>query len=169
MSIKLEPLGPKNAWDVYEFEVENRAHFEKYLLSRGDNYYKPEIYESIARELIDEQNGGGCLMYIIRDEAGKVAGRVNFTPVEAKTAELGYRIGKDSGGRGVATRAVKMAMKLAEEHGLEKIMAGTSSDNVASQRVLEKNGFVFVGKTENYMEINGVWVDSLQYVKSFRS
>jgi len=32
-------------------------------------------------------------------------------------------------------------------------------------RFLEKNGFSFVEKMENYMEVNGKSVDSLSYVK----
>jgi|GEM_PF-120006 len=167
--IKLEPLSLENARDVYEFEIKNRAYFEKHLASRGDDYYEPEKYNGIIAAIIDEQNSGECFMYVIRDEAGGVAGRVNFTSVQSgdvKTAELGYRIGQESAGKGIATKAVAMAIKLGtEKHKLEGITAGTSTENIASQRVLEKNGFVFVEKANHHMQINGEWVDSLKYAR----
>jgi len=169
MLITLEALDLMNAQNVYDFEIENRAYFEKNLLSRGDGYYIVEKYNGIIREILDEQNRGECYMYVIRSESGKVIGRINFTSIQnqkVKTAELGYRIGQAEIGKGIATKAVKMALKLgAEAHGFEEITAGTSADNIASQRVLEKNGFLFVEKMEHYMEINGKWIDSLRYVR----
>jgi len=59
-----------------------------------------------------------------------------------------------------------MAIKLGiDEHKFLAVTAGASVDNVASQRVLEKNGFLFVEKMERYLEVNGKWVDSLKYIK----
>ncbi|MCG8502227.1 MAG: GNAT family N-acetyltransferase [Firmicutes bacterium] len=38
-------------------------------------------------------------------------------------------------------------------------------ENIGLQRVLEKNGFVLTGRIEEYIEINGKWIDSLIFVK----
>jgi len=169
--IELEALDLKNAQDVYDFEVENRAYFEKYLPSRGEDYYDFEKYNDIIQAIIAEQGRGECLMYVIRDKAGKTAGRVNFSSIQndpVKTAELGYRIGLAHTGKGIATKAVQLALQLAENHNLQKITAGTATENIASQKVLEKNGFSLIGKTENYMEQNGKSIDSFTYVKFLR-
>jgi len=169
VSILLELLDFKNVQDIYDFEIENRTYFEKYLPSRGDDYYVPERYNIIISKIIDEQSRGECFMYVIRSEVGKVIGRINFTAIQnkkARSAELGYRIGQAEAEKGIATKAVKMALELgAKEHGLEEIIAGTSADNIASQKVLEKNGFLFVEKIESYMEFNGKSIDSFNYVK----
>ncbi|MCG8542360.1 MAG: GNAT family N-acetyltransferase [Clostridia bacterium] len=170
MKIMIELLNIQNAQDIYDFEIKNRAYFEESLPSRGDEYYKFEVFNKIIRELIDEQNRGECFMYVIRDEVGKMVGRVNFFSIrdgEVKSAELGYRIGKDDNDKGIATKAVRIALKVGfEEHKFGRVDAGTSSENVASQRVLEKNGFVLVEKVENYIEVNGKWMDSLNFAKS---
>ena len=169
INIQIELMNLNNMQDIYDFEVENREYFEKNLPPRGVEYYIPEKFNQIIQSLIDEQGRGECFMYVVRDSAHKMVGRVNFTSVvngEAKSAELGYRIGECAVGKGITTEAVRLALKLgAGEHGFVKITAGTSSDNIASQKVLEKNGFSLVDKMENFMKINGEWVDSLNYVR----
>ncbi len=60
MKIMIELLNIQNAQDIYDFEIENRAYFEESLPSRGDEYYKLEVFNKIIRELIDEQNRGEC-------------------------------------------------------------------------------------------------------------
>ena len=43
-----------------------------------------------------------------------------------------------------------------EEQGLHRIQAGTLRHNLASQKVLERNGFVRFGLAEKYIQIAGV-------------
>ena len=127
MKIMIELLNIQNAQDIYDFEIENRAYFEESLPSRGDEYYKLEVFNKIIRELIDEQNRGECFMYVIRDEVGKMVGRINFFSIrdgEVKSAELGYRIGKDDNDKGIATKAVRIALKVGfEEHKFVRVLA----------------------------------------------
>lgn len=42
-----------------------------------------------------------------------------------------------------------------EKYGLSKIEAGTSTENIGLQKVLEKNGFRLVGKEDEIMKVNG--------------
>jgi ribosomal-protein-alanine N-acetyltransferase len=59
---------------------------------------------------------------------------------------LGYRVAQQVAGRGVATASVRDLCRLAPaQHGLRTLLAETNHDNVASQKVLEKAGFVPVG------------------------
>jgi ribosomal-protein-alanine N-acetyltransferase len=46
---------------------------------------------------------------------------------------------------------------------LHRIEAGTLLDNVASQRVLERNGFVRFGVAPGYLNIAGRWQDHAMY------
>ena len=56
---------------------------------------------------------------------------------------LGYRVAQPVAGRGVATATVQELCRLAAaEYGLRTLRAQTSYDNVASQKVLTKAGFV---------------------------
>jgi len=169
MDITLELLSLKNAQGVYDFEVENRAYFEKHVPPRGDDYYIIENYNRFIGELLDEQSRGECYMYVVYDECKNVVGRVNFPYIwhaEVRSAELGYRIGQGTVGKGVATKAIQAALMLGSQvHEIKEVTAGTSADNIASQRVLEKNGFTLVGKKGNFVELNGQRLDFLQYIK----
>ncbi len=55
---------------------------------------------------------------------------------------LGYWVGREFWGRGIATEALRQFVDIVEERPLT---ASVAEHNVASLRVLEKSGFVAVG------------------------
>jgi [ribosomal protein S5]-alanine N-acetyltransferase len=55
---------------------------------------------------------------------------------------VGYRVGEQTAGRGVATAAVHELCVVAARLGLSTLTAAASHQNIASQRVLIKVGFV---------------------------
>ena len=68
---------------------------------------------------------------------------------EDGAAELGYRVAQHVAGRGVATAAVReLCRPAAARHGLRTLRAATSRENVASQKVLVKAGFVPTGPAD---------------------
>jgi ribosomal-protein-alanine N-acetyltransferase len=50
-----------------------------------------------------------------------------------------------------------------EELKLHRVQAETLLHNVASQRVLERNGFVRYGVAPDYLQIAGEWQDHAMY------
>jgi [ribosomal protein S5]-alanine N-acetyltransferase len=77
-----------------------------------------------------------------------------------QNATLGYWIDKHAGGRGHATRAVRLAVRFAFEHaGLHRVQPAIIPRNVRSVRVAEKVGFRLEGRALRYLKINGVWED----------
>ena len=83
------------------------------------------------------------------DDDGELLGRFNLYVVEDGVANLGYRVAERAAGQGVATAAVGELCRLAaSRHGLRTLRAATSEANVASQRVLVKNGFLPVGPAD---------------------
>ena len=84
-----------------------------------------------------------------------------------QSATVGYWVDEARRGRGVATRAVALIVELAfGELGLHRLEAATLVDNVASQRVLEKNRFHRIGLAPNYLEIAGAWQDHLLFQRT---
>jgi ribosomal-protein-alanine N-acetyltransferase len=68
-----------------------------------------------------------------------------YTPGE-RNFELGFHLVKRSWGKGLATEAALGALDYAwQKLRLSKVYAGHHPDNRASQRILEKLGFEFVG------------------------
>jgi ribosomal-protein-alanine N-acetyltransferase len=77
---------------------------------------------------------------------------------------LGYWVGLEHNGRGHATKAVADIKRVAfEELGLHRIEAATLLHNAASQRVLDRNGFVRFGVAPSYLKIAGEWQDMAIY------
>jgi ribosomal-protein-alanine N-acetyltransferase len=71
----------------------------------------------------------------------RVIGTVNLEVEGARTAMLGFAIGRSWWGRGIATEAAKAATRWAiGTFELGRIWASTDSRNVRSQRVLQKLG-----------------------------
>jgi ribosomal-protein-alanine N-acetyltransferase len=78
-----------------------------------------------------------------------VLGRFNLILVGDAVAHVGYRVAEQAAGLGIATAAVRDLCELASaEHGVRRLRAATSHQNVASQRVLERAGFVSVGPAD---------------------
>jgi ribosomal-protein-alanine N-acetyltransferase len=167
VSVKL--LSIDDADSLFEFEVENRSYFDTIGLSRSDAYYNRTSFQEILENLVAEQEKDIHYMYLVMNVQGEVIGRVNLTDVikePLSKAELGYRIGEKHQGKGYATAAVKLIVKEASlVHKLHRIEAGTSPQNIGSQIVLIKNGFLFVGKYSQYIMQGEDWVDSLLFEK----
>jgi RimJ/RimL family protein N-acetyltransferase len=81
--------------------------------------------------------------WIILDEDDVALGGVGFhSPPNADgEVEVGYGVAVAARGRGVATRALAALLAL-DLPGVRTIVAETDLDNVASHRVLTRNGFV---------------------------
>ena len=159
--ISLELQSEENSLDVYSFEKENREYFEQNLPPRPDNYFDSEGFKEITRELLTEQTNRDVYMHLIRDTQGVMVGRINLSVLgnDQKIAELGYRIGENVTNLGYASEAVRLILdKAFHTYGLNKIIAGTATGNLASKRVLLKNGFTFSKIIENDIQIHNKWV-----------
>jgi len=84
--------------------------------------------------------------------------------VYRRSAEFGYWIGEAYWGRGIATEAAGAFTRWAiAEHDLVRLEAHVFAPNVASARVLEKNGYVLEGRLRRAIEKRGEILDVLVY------
>ena len=90
-------------------------------------------------------------------------GGVGLTPIEDDFCELGYWLGVEYWGQGYATESVRGLLSYAKTNTpYEKFKANVYKENVASAKVLEKNGFkgledreVFsISRQENVPSVN---------------
>ena len=144
---ELKRLHAGHAPAVLAFELANRAYFAASISDRGDDYFErfTERYEA----LLAEQEAGICAFHVLVEEDGSVLGRFNLVDIEDGTAELGYRVAEHAAGRGLATATVlELCRNPAFRHTLRTLKAAVSHQNVASQRVLTKAGFVPFGPAD---------------------
>lgn len=144
---ELQQLRAEHEAAVLKFELSNRAYFAESINDRGDAYFADFANE--YRTSLSEQESGAVAFYVLVDDDATVVGRFNLYELTDSTAVVGYRVAKVVAGRGVATQAVRDLSRIArQDYGLRTLLAATSYANVASQRVLEKVGFVADGPTE---------------------
>jgi [ribosomal protein S5]-alanine N-acetyltransferase len=99
--------------------------------------------------LLAEQEAGASIFHVLIDDDETVVGRFNLYEIVDGTAEVGYRVARLVSGHGVATFGLRSLCVVArEEYGLRTLRATAGNENIASQRVLEKAGFVAVGAAE---------------------
>jgi ribosomal-protein-alanine N-acetyltransferase len=110
---------------------------------------------------VEEMNEGGDLMYLLMDDEN-VVGRFNLV-VNGKSAEVGYRISARYLGEGCATFGLGELIQQAKSYGIEKLVAVTTFENIASTVVLKKLNFVKVGEQREAAELHGKKVDLIEF------
>jgi RimJ/RimL family protein N-acetyltransferase len=101
-------------------------------------------------------NSAGWVRTIEAD--GRVAGNVlSFIFQPTGNREVGFWLGREFWGRGIATIAVRQFLATVEKN--RPIHAGAIADNLGSLRVLQKCGFVVTGQCRENAPARGEDVD----------
>ncbi len=118
-----------------------------YLSDRLPHPYTEEDADEWLEMALEAEGTQGTFRAVTVD--GRVVGSVS---VERKPdiyrldGELGYMLLKEFGNRGLMTQAVRQVREIAlKELGLNRITANVFRPNMASQRILLKNGFTQEG------------------------
>ncbi len=95
----------------------------------------------------DPRTGRNFLLDL--EDEGVVGGLGFFTPPDGRL-EVGYWIGRDWQGRGLATEALQGALAWAARDWRRRyVVAGHFADNPASGQVLVKAGFLYTGEVKS--------------------
>lgn len=98
---------------------------------------------------------------------GEAVGGIGIHPqadIHRKNAELGYWLAEPFWGKGIITAAVRQMVDFAfQTYDINRVFARPYGTNTASQRVLEKAGFVLEGRFEKTIYKNGAYLDELVY------
>lgn len=104
--------------------------------------------EFVAERMLPmAENEGWIGFWILENASGDVIGSGGYKslPVDG-VVEIGYGIDESFWGQGAATVLCAELVRHAFAKGAQVVRAHTLEDGIASQRVLAKNGFGFVGK-----------------------
>ena len=103
---------------------------------------------------------------IARKSDDVVIGTVTLFQVdhEHRRCEIGFALSRSAWGQGIATEAVTRIIRFAfEELGLHRIEADPDPQNLASIRVLERQGFKHEGLLRERYFLNGQGMDAAYY------
>ncbi|MDM5221446.1 GNAT family N-acetyltransferase [Peribacillus sp. NJ11] len=168
MDIYIERLNEQDAKELFAFECHNRTFFEQTLPARGDDYYSFGTFGVRHKELLKEQEDAISSFYLIKEGSGTIIGRINLVDIDPinGTAHVGYRIGEAFTQKGIANEALKLLVNLAPELNVTQIHAKTTTDNIASQKVLVKNGFERISINEEISSDTGQRLTFYHYSKN---
>lgn len=120
--------------------------------------YTPELVTRITETLVPAglDRGDLALLSIVDTDDAFLGSLVLFDITEG-SAEVGFWIHPGARGHGHAAGALDLAARLASSSGLTALTARTETGNLASQRNLERSGFVLVdeavGRTPSQDEV----------------
>lgn len=136
--ITLRPTSASDVRVLHGFEVDVVSN-----VMAGTKPRDWATFEARWAEILDDADGsvtGVTPRVIVAD--GVVVGAVNIAPHDGADS-IGYWIGREHWGRGIATRAVGLMLG---EFTRRPLIATTAGHNAASMRVLEKHGFVVASR-----------------------
>ncbi|XVQ09257.1 GNAT family N-acetyltransferase [Spirillospora sp. CA-255316] len=161
-AVELRVVRPDDAGALAALYVANREYLRPWEPERDDAYFTVEGQRANLDDLLDAYGTGEMWPGVVLVD-GQVAGRITLNNIlrgPLQSCFVGYWVAGAHAGRGVATEAVRQALRVAfRELGLHRVEAFTRVDNHASQRVLERNGFTPVGVSRRHIHVGGRWHD----------
>lgn len=119
----------------------------------------------IKRARQEAEEGTDFTLFLFLTDSGEetLVGGITLSNIRRRAAQfvnLGYWMGQSYAGKGLMTEAVGQTLPFVfQTLQLHRIHAAFLPNNVASRRVLERNGFVEEGYAERYLQIDGRWED----------
>ncbi len=164
----LKVLGPDYASDVLKFYKNDKELFERYETDRTPNFYT----EAHQRNILHLEYGltlklSQVRFYVfLKEDPSTVIGTVCLYDISNaySRAELGYKFASKYHHHGYASEAVEKILDIAfSELHLHRISAHVQENNIPSIRLLVGMGFEKEGICRDYLCLQGVWTDHLQY------
>jgi len=125
-----------------------------YTREDGEKYLSLTMQDCPAKILAIEINGGAV-------------GSIGVFPqadIHAKNAEMGYWLAEPFWGQGIMTEAIKQMVKYGfDTFDISRIYARPFGTNAASQKVLQKAGFILEARFSGVLYKNGEYDDELVY------
>ncbi|HET7897323.1 MAG TPA: GNAT family protein [Flavisolibacter sp.] len=161
LQITLRPWAINDVDDLVKFA--NNRNVAKHLMDRFPHPYTA----ADATSFIAYANAADPVCLFAIDIDGRASGGVGIEPqtdIYRKNAELGYWLAEPFWGKGIMTEVIRQMVDFAfRTFAIERIFARPFGTNLASQKVLEKNGFVVEGRFEKVLFKNGEYYDELVY------
>ncbi len=160
-------LEPDDAPVLAALLRENRAALAPWEPLRSAAWATVEVQEEVVGRALEQHRLGQLVPLAVLDEDGQLVGTLNLQSVIRgflQSCSVGYWLAAHAQGRGLATAALREAVEIAfADLRLHRVQAETLRDNVRSQRLLERVGFVRFGEAPEFIKIAGRWQDCVLY------
>lgn len=161
MNIKLRPWTTNDIETLAKFA--NNKNIAKNLTNKFPSPYTIED----ARTFIESFNTEVPVKVMAIEVNDEAVGSIGIFPqadIACKNAELGYLLSEEYWGKGIMPKAIIQMVEYGfKTFDINRIFARPFGANVASQRVLEKAGFILEARFEKTFFKNGEYLDELIY------
>ena len=100
-------------------------------------------------------------------ETEEIVGAININNIvrgSFQSASLGYYVGARYQGMGYMSEGLQLLLRFAcQTLGLHRLEANIQPDNMRSQQLVERCGFVREGVSKSFLFINGAWRDHVRW------
>ena len=146
-------------------EKEDLPLFIEWVNNPQTDEFEPLDPQRSKKEIEDryDKRGPDEKSFLIEKKDGTRIGSIGHYP-SGSMLEIGYSIFPEERGKGYCTEAVQIMVDyLFMSRSIVRVQAHTSTRNKASQRVLEKAGFMKEGLLRKAEFIRGEWTDMILY------
>jgi RimJ/RimL family protein N-acetyltransferase len=163
--LTLRPYTPDDFDALYD--IQSRPEVTRYLLYgvRDRGAVRASLEQKIAAAVLDEE-GSNLTLAVVLPETGVLIGDVMlfWLSREHQQGEVGYVFHPDYGGKGFATEAARVMLRLGfEDLGLHRIVGRIDARHAASARVLDRLGMRREAHFAQNEIIKGEWTDEVVY------
>jgi ribosomal-protein-serine acetyltransferase len=160
--LALRPFRRKDASAMHEAVRASLPELSKYLPWAVD--YQRSVTSQFVKDSIGAFASGRAYDFAIRhlDDDDAHLGNVSvwFVSRANGVGEVGYWIRSDLAGRGIGTEATARALQVAfEELEMHRVTARIAIGNVASERIVQKLGFLKEGTLRDEVRVGPRWLD----------
>ncbi|MCY1540167.1 Acetyltransferase (GNAT) domain protein [compost metagenome] len=153
MDIRLRKTEPNDLLDFFNFQLDEEANYMAAFTAKDPT--NKEAYLTKYGKFLYDSTKNTCTILV----NGIIAGSISKFEMEGN-AEITYWIDKKFWGKGVATRALTefLLLELARP-----IVGRTAFDNLGSQKVLEKCGFIRIGRDKGFANARQAEIEEFIY------
>ncbi|WP_324789343.1 GNAT family protein [Streptomyces sp. H51] len=170
-STSIRLIDPSDGPALAESLARDRQAYKRWMPARPEEFYTPEGQTAVIESLLESHGKGitwpGAVVF-----DGAVIGQVTIGSIlrgPFQKGFLGYWISSRHQGLGHTSRAVGLALRIAEEElGLHRLEAHTQLENLASQAVLRKHGFRSWGVAHEHFYADGAWRDEVFWERKLK-
>ncbi|WP_131741682.1 GNAT family N-acetyltransferase [Actinomadura roseirufa] len=161
----LRPFSEGDLEGLYAYqslsEVARFLYWEPRNLDESRSFLQQKMSASTV-----EKEGDWLVLAVVWRESGALAGEVNlqWRSREHRQGEIGYILNPAFHGRGIATEAAAVVLRLGFEGlGLHRMVGRLDGRNAASARVLERLGMRREAHLLQNEIVKGEWTDEVVY------
>lgn len=154
---------PITAQAFFDLTNNNRAYLKQWLPWLDLVNSVDDTQNTLTTRVLSDKAGTTINCFMMVDNA--IVGIIDVREIKDSQSELGvtamvgYWIAKEHSGKGHATTTLKQMSQLCQNKGINTLILRANPDNIGSNKVAMKAGFIYQRTDKNASELYGKKID----------